>query len=157
MMAELPESSGEVLGYKETLFKILNKMGRYRESLSIQQQMLRAMDVNAQTPIDKLYLEMARNYHGLKDYPHAADYYEKAYWTSDSLHQTEVDAELSELSMKYENQVKELEIARLTQEQLEQKAKTMQWGIVAAVAVSAFLLLVFYYMFRQKRVKKRKS
>lgn len=77
MMAELPESSGEVLGYKETLFKILNKMGRYRESLSIQQQMLRAMDVNAQTPIDKLYLEMARNYHGLKDYPHAADYYEK--------------------------------------------------------------------------------
>ena len=53
MMAELPESSGEVLGYKETLFKILNKMGRYRESLSIQQQMLRAMDVNAQTPIDK--------------------------------------------------------------------------------------------------------
>ena len=123
MMAELPESSGEVLGYKETLFKILNKMGRYRESLSIQQQMLRAMDVNAQTPIDKLYLEMARNYHGLKDYPHAADYYEKAYWTSDSLHQTEVDAELSELSMKYENQVKELEIARLTQEQLEQKAK----------------------------------
>ncbi len=78
MMAELPESSGEVLGYKETLFKILNKMGRYRESLSIQQQMLRAMDVNAQTPIDKLYLEMARNYHGLKDYPHAADYYEKS-------------------------------------------------------------------------------
>lgn len=59
--------------------------------------------------------------------------------------------------MKYENQVKELEIARLTQEQLEQKAKTMQWGIVAAVAVSAFLLLVFYYMFRQNRVKKRKS
>ena len=157
MMAELPESSGEVLGYKETLFKILNKMGRYRESLSIQQQMLRAMDVNAQTPIDKLYLEMARNYHGLKDYPHAADYYEKAYWTSDSLHQTEVDAELSELSMKYENQVKELEIARLTQVQLEQKAKTMQWGIVAAVAVSAFLLLVFYYMFRQKRVKKEEE
>lgn len=142
-MAELPESSGEVLGYKETLFKILNKMGRYRESLSIQQQMLRAMDVNAQTPIDKLYLEMARNYHGLKDYPHAADYYEKAYWTSDSLHQTEVDAELSELSMKYENQVKELEIARLTQEQLEQKAKTMQWGIVAAVAVSAFYFWYF--------------
>lgn len=157
VMAELPKSSGEVLGYQETLFKILNNMGRYRESLAIQYQMLEAMDVNAQTPVDKLYLEMARNYKGLKDYLHAADYYEKAYWTSDSLHQTEVDAEFSEFSMKYENQVKALEIARLTQEQLEQKAKTMQWGIVAAVAVFAFLLLATYFVFRQKRIKKEEE
>lgn len=154
---KMPETSMEVLGYRETLSDILSKMNRYQESLTIQHQILKTSDFNAQTPLDKLYLKMARNYDGLKDYQHATEFYEKAYNTSDSLHSTEVDAELSELSMKYENQVKALEIARLTQEQLEQKAKTMQWGIVAAIAVSAFLLLAFYYTFRQKRIKKEEE
>lgn len=153
----LPEASAEVLGYRETLSEVLYKMKRYRESLSIQYQMLEMNDVNMQTPFNELFLGMARNYAGLKDYPHATEYYEKAYHIADSLHGTEVDAELSELSMKYENQVKALEIARLTQEQLEQETKTMQWGIVAAIAVSAFLLLAFYYTFRQKRIKKEEE
>ena len=41
------------------------------------------------------------------------EYYAKAYHTADSLHKAEVETELSELSIKYENQEKELEIARL--------------------------------------------
>ena len=59
--------------------------------------------------------------------------------------------------MKYENQEKALEIARLTQEQLKQKPRTMQWGVVAAIAVFAFLLLALYYMFRQKRIRKEEE
>ena len=69
------------------------------------------------------------------------EYYAKAYHTADSLHKAEVETELSELSIKYENQEKELEIARLTQQHLEQKAKTMQWSVAAVAASSAFLLL----------------
>lgn len=75
----------------------------------------------------------------------------------ESLHKAEVETELSELSIKYENQEKELEIARLTQQHLEQKAKTMQWSVAAVVAFSAFLLLAAYYVFRCKRIRKEEE
>lgn len=156
-MKELPAVSNEVLGYQETLFRILTQMKRYRESLLIQQQLLEKKDVNSQTPLDKLYLAMARNYDGLQDHPHAAEYYEKAFHAADSLYQEQINTELSELSVKYETQEKELEISRLTREQLVQKAKTMQWGIIAAIAVSAFLLLTLYYIFRRKRIRKEEE
>ena len=65
------------------------------------------------TPVDRLFERMARNYAGMKNYPEAMEYYAKAYHTADSLHKAEVETELSELSIKYENQEKELEIARL--------------------------------------------
>lgn len=85
------------------------------------------------------------------------EYYAKAYHTADSLHKAEVETELSELSIKYENQEKELEIARLTQQHLEQKAKTMQWSVAAVAASSAFLLLAAYYVFRRKRIRKEEE
>lgn len=75
----------------------------------------------------------------------------------ESLHKAEVETELSELSIKYENQEKELEIARLTQQHLEQKAKTMQWSVAAVVAFSAFLLLAAYYVFWRKRIRKEEE
>lgn len=157
VVKQLPPMSTEVLGYQETLYDILTKMKRYRESLDIQRRMLETKDVNAQIPLNKLYQAMAWNYEGLKDYRTAVEYYDKAYRTADSLHQEQINTELSELSVKYETQEKELEIARLTREQLEQKAKTMQWGIVAAIAISAFLLFSIYYMFRRKRIRKEEE
>lgn len=155
--ALLPVNNVEVQGYHEALCDVLTRTGRYHESLLIQKRMLAARDSNSQTPLDRLFERIARNYTGLKDYPRAAEYYEKAYQTADSLHQTEVDAELSELSMKYENQEKALEIARLTQKHLEQKAKTMQWSVAAVIAFSAFLLLAVYYIFRRKRIRKEEE
>lgn len=157
VLKELPVMSNEVLGYQETLFKVLTEMKRYRESLLVQQQLLEKKDANTQTPLDKLYLAMARNYDGLRDYPHAVEYYEKAYQVADSLHQEQINTELSELSVKYETQEKELEITRLTREQLVQKAKTMQWGIIAAIAVSAFLLFTLYYTLRRKRIRREEE
>lgn len=157
VVALLPANNAEVQGFHETLCDILTKTGRHRESLLIQQRMLVARDSSSQTPINRLFERMARNYAGLRDYPRAAEYYAKAYQAADSLHQTEVDAKMSELSMKYETQEKELEIARLTQEHLEQKAKTMQWGVAAVIALSAFLVLAAYYIFRRRRIRKEEE
>lgn len=157
VVKQLPPMSNEVLGYQESLYDILTKMKRYRESLAIQYRLLELKGMNAQSPLNKLYQAMAWNYEGLKDYRTAVEYYDKAYRTADSLHQEQINTELSELSVKYETQEKELEIARLTREQLEQKAKTMQWGIVAAIAISAFLLFSIYYMFRRKRIRKEEE
>lgn len=61
----LPENSAEVQGYRETLYQILSRMGRYDESLAIQKQLLASQGQNTPTPIDRLYLFMARNYDAL--------------------------------------------------------------------------------------------
>lgn len=155
--AGLPAATAEVQGYRESLCDILTRMGRYGESLQIQKRMLAARDSSLQMPIDRLFERMALNYSGLKNYPKAMEFYAKAYHTADSLHKTELETELSELSVKYENQEKELEIARLTQEHLVQKAKTMQWSVAAVIAFSAFLLLAVYYIFRRKRIRKEEE
>lgn len=153
----LPETASEVLGYEETRYQILTGLGRYRESLAVQQKLFALRGVNAQTPIDRLYRDMARNYEGLKDYVHAARCYEKAYLAADSLNSEQINARLSEWSVKYETQEKELEIARLTQVQLAQEAEMWRWIVVASVVLFVFLLWVGYYFFRRNRVKKEEE
>ena len=154
---QLPENATEVLGYEENRYRLLSRMGRYRESLAVQRHLLALRDVNAQTPIDRLYCDMARNYEGLEDGMHAAEYYRKAYEAADSLHQAQVNADLSEWSVKYETKEKELEIARLTQEQLRQEARALRWAVVAAVALFALLCGMLYYFLRRKRVRKEEE
>lgn len=61
------------------------------------------------------------------------------------------------MSVKYDTKEKELEIARLNQVQLEQKAQTMRWIIATTVVVFVFLLFILYYILRRKRIKKEEE
>lgn len=157
LLAVLPENSTEVLGYYEKLYEVYEEMGRYRESLAIQYRLLGLKDINMAVPLDRLYLHMARNYKGLKEYSRAFDCYERAMVVADSLHTAQVEAELSELSVKYDTKEKELEIARLNERQWKQRNRIMQLGIVAVAAVSAVLLLVVWYGLRRRRQKKEEE
>lgn len=154
--ALLPENSTEVMGYRETQFQILSSLGKYRESLAIQHRILKEGSQNIQTPVDNLYKLMARNYAKLNEYRQAAAYYEKCIAASDSLRKEAIDAELSELTVKYETQEKELEIAQLNEEQLSQKAQTMRWTI-AAIGLSGILLLLALWYALSRRHAKRKE
>ena len=153
----IPAGSTEVAGYRETLYMILSSMGRYRESLRIQQELLSGTDMNQLGPVNRLYLYMARNYHALHESDEAARYYELAYEASDSLHAADVEAQLSELTVRYETQEKELEIARLAGQQSAQRARLMQWITVAALLF--FLLLAFtgWFFYRRRRIRKEQE
>ena len=157
VLLELPANSVEVLGYREMQSLLLAQMGRYRESLEIQKSLLDYQGENVSSPVDKLYLEMARNYQDLKDYSQAAKHYERAYALADSLRTEQVQKELSELTVKYETKEKELEIVRLNGMRLEEDARTMRWAILALVFAFAFILFAFYYMFRRKRMQKEQE
>lgn len=157
LLSVLPENSTEVLGYYEKMCAIYTEIGRYRESLDIQYRLLRLKDINQSVSLDKLYLSMAQNYKGLKDYPQAFDYYERAMDTADSLHQADINAELSELAVKYDTKEKELEIARLNAQQLAQRNRIMLLGIVAVSAVALVVLSVVWYLFRRRRLKKEEE
>ena len=157
VLPQMPAMSAEVQGYRETLSEILTKMGRYRESLALQRLQLAGAEVNAQTSVDRLYLQMARNYQGLGDARQAARCYERAYALADSLHASDVETRLSEFSVQYETKEKELEIARLRERQLQQQARTIKWAIAAVVSLSVLLFAVLIYLFRRRRLKKEEE
>lgn len=153
----LPEGSTEVMGYRETQFQILSALGRYRESLAIQHRILKGRSLNIQTPIDNLYKLMARNYVGLNEYKQAAEYYEKSIAASDTLRRKAIDTELSELRVKYETQEKELEIARLNEEQSAQKAKTMRWTVAAIAFLAVSLFLTLWYILSRRHARRKEE
>ena len=152
-----PAESTEAVGYMEMLYKILADLGRYRESLSIQQKLLMGPGRNQLGGVNQLYLYMARNHQALHEYDQAARYYELAYEVSDSLHAADIDAQLSELTVKYETQEKELEIARLSEQHLKQRAQVMQWIAVASGLFFLLLTLVLWYVFHWRRVRREEE
>lgn len=157
VLDQLPSSAPERLGALEAQASMYYKYGRYQESLDLRLKLLSFRGKGLHIPINKLYYALAQNYRKLNDNRQAMDYYELAYQASDSLHSEQVRQELSDLTVKYDTQQKELEILRLNKEQMEQKATTFRW-IVATAAV-ALLLLVFaaYYVLRRKHVRREEK
>ncbi|EJX08513.1 hsp90-like protein [gut metagenome] len=125
----LPAANTEVQGFLQTQYQLLSYLGRYRESIAVQQKLLSEEPTNVQVPKAVIYYHLAQNYVALKEFEKAITYYETAHAQSDSLKQAELDTQLSEWTVKYKTQEKEMEIVRLRQEQLESKARMLQWGM----------------------------
>lgn len=157
VLDQLPLSAPERLGALETQANMYYKYGRYKESLDLRLNLLSFRGKGLHIPVNKLYLALAQSYRQLNDNRHAMDYYELACQASDSLHNEEVNQELSDLTVKYDTQQKELEILRLNKEQLEQKAQTLRW--TAATVGVALLLLLFatYYVLRRKHARRKQE
>lgn len=156
-LAALPPSTPESLGYRETLAMVLSSLQRYGESNDVFSGLLALDSLNSSSPADRICLYMARNYMKMHEYDKAADYYERSYAIADSLYDSKVVEQLSEWSVKYETQKKELEISLLRQQQLEERAQKMGWAVST---VSVLLLLagaVMYFMLRRKREKKEEE
>ena len=80
---------------------MLSAMGRYRESLDIQNKILSMRGAGTFMPFHKLYQRMARNYKGLGDIERMGEAYERSIAIADSLHGLEIDNQLSEFDVKY--------------------------------------------------------
>ena len=152
---KLPSNSHEVLGIQETLATIYYKEKRYEESAALYMKQLKAYESNSQTPLENIYLGLARNYSKMDKPTVSAEYYEKACAALDSIHQSDIEQQLSEFSVKFETQQKELEIMRLEEERLAQKNLTMKWAMFSGLSVCLLLLWLAYETFRRKQEKHR--
>ena len=150
----LPAANTEVQGFLQTQYQLLSYLGRYRESIAVQRKLLSEESVNVQVPKSVIYYHLAQNYVALKEFEKATKYYETAHAQSDSLKQAELDAQLSEWTVKYKTQEKEMEIVRLRQEQLENKARMLQWGMFSVVVVFILLVVLIYGRVRRNQLKK---
>ncbi len=134
-------ASPEGQGYLEEKYLVLRQLGRYRESIAVQQQILSLRPKGLVTPPDRLYTIMARNYADLRQPAQAAQCYEQALAAKDSLAQTAIDRQLSEFTARFDTAQKELEIARLSARQNRLMAILAVAAVVCVALVAAVWLL----------------
>lgn len=151
---QLPAASVAVLGFRETQAQILRDMGRYAESNAIFRKLLEASGENSSVREDTGWLNIARNYADMGQWSNAADSYEKAYFAVDSFYNADITAQISEWSAKYGAAEKELEISRLEQESLRNRAALQLWIIIAVVLVAVLAGVVLTVVFRRRHQKK---
>lgn len=154
LMEQLPANIPEVLGYKETEAKVFASMGRYEESNRILTELKDCSETSSQSPLDVLYLFMARNYMAMGMYSEASECYERAWAVSDSLHNDSVQDQLSNWSVKYETKEKELEIARLEDARLRDASSRIRWIMVAVFLMMAFIIGVIYYILKRRSARR---
>lgn len=151
---QLPPESVAVLGFRETQAQILRDMGRYAESNAIFRKLLSAAGENSSIREDTGWLNIARNYADMGQWSNAADSYEKAYFAVDSFYNADITAQVSEWSAKYGAAEKELEISRLEQESLRNRAALQLWIIIAVVLIAVLAGVVLTVVFRRRHQNK---
>lgn len=151
---QLPPGSVAVLGFRETQAQVLRDMGRYAESNAIFRKLLSAAGENSSVREDTGWLNIARNYADMGQWSKAADSYEKAYFAVDSIYNADITAQVSEWSAKYGAAEKELEISRLEQESLRNRAALQLWIIIAVVLIAVLAGVVLTVVFRRRHQKK---
>ncbi|HIZ87336.1 MAG TPA: hypothetical protein IAC03_04160 [Candidatus Coprenecus pullistercoris] len=150
----LPENSVEVLGFRETQAAVLSNLGHYAESNAIYRKLLSASGSNSSVVEDAGYMAMARNYMALGQWENAGQCYERAYSILDSIYNADITAQVSEWSAKYGAAEKELEIFRLEQESLKNRAAMQTWIIIATTLVAVLAGVVLTVAYRRRHLKK---
>lgn len=150
LLRKVPEASIESIGFMEQSFVLLTAMGRYRESLDIQSKILDMQDSRPFMPLDRLWQRIALNYKGLGDIEKMDQAYSKAIAIADSMHQSDIDSQISELTVRYETAEKELEIANLKAE----KSRRDNFIIIfVALIAMTLLILIFYLRGRRRKIE----
>lgn len=109
----IPEQSAELHHIREMEALVLYQKGHYRESLAAYERLRRANEQSDLTPMHRLYSMIGLNHARLGNFREAFDNTREAYLLQDSLFTHTVQQELSDLTVRYRTQEKELEIARL--------------------------------------------
>lgn len=150
LLQKVPEASIESIGFMEQSFVLLTAMGRYRESLDIQSKILDMQDSRPFMPLDRLWQRIALNYKGLGDIEKMDQAYSKAIAIADSIHQSDIDSQISELTVRYQTAEKELEIANL---KAEKSRRDKFITIFVALIAMTLLILGFYLRGRRRKIE----
>ncbi len=150
VLDKVPEASVESIGFLEQSFVILTDMGRYRESLDIQKKILAMQDSRPFIPLDRLWQRIALNYKGLGDIEKMDEAYQTAIAIADSIHQSDINDQISDLNIRYHTAEKELAIANL---QAEKSRRDTIIALITAGVIIASLLLIIYLRARRRKIE----
>lgn len=146
---ELPEGSPMTLGFYETEASVYNQLGKYQLSID---RITASPLQTSHTSFDQYHMLLASNYKGLNNYKAAYDHLSEAYLYRDSLFQTQMTQQMSELQARLNLNEKELEIARLETAQARQTRIRLQ--LIGCILLLLAVIVVLQY---KRRIQKKET
>ena len=101
-------------------------------------------------PLDRLWQRIALNYKGLGDIEKMDEAYQTAIAIADSIHQSDINDQISDLNIRYHTAEKELAIANL---QAEKSRRDTIIALITAGVIIASLLLTIYLRARRRKIE----
>lgn len=145
-VAQLPENHQTAVVMLNAKAELLEKEKRYKEQLEIYNR-IDSLGTHGKT-VDVILSERAECYDNLGDSHRAFKMMQQAYLAIDSVRKSEVEADMSELSVKYDTLQKEIEIERLGKE---------RFAWISVSAILTILTIAIIILLRYKREKLRQK
>lgn len=145
------------MGILEGEAKLYNERKEYAKELAVLNRLDTLNQQNHTTQPQELLFQKAECYRNLGDNGKALMLMKRAYEVSDSLKNSGVDKQLSEFSVRYKTQEKELELSVVRQEKAEQQAHLFAAIAALAVVCAAFVTLLVYYFYRRRTAKQERE
>ncbi len=151
-----PESNG-ALGIFETRAQLLHAQKQWKEELQLWHRIDSLSQKNQGIPMPRILSSMAECQKQLGRTNDAYTLLSRAYAIVDSTKNNDVDRQLSEFSIRYKTQEKELQIERLRLEKAEQRAKltTIVWSL--ALLVVLLTAIVAIVLFKRRLARKKQE
>lgn len=143
-------TSNGVLGIVEIKADMLGQQGKYSEQLVLLDSLISTNAKNRVMPQERLLSEKAECLEKLHRREEALGLMRKAYQMLDSVKQSDLDKNMSELTVKYQTLEKEMSLEHMRREKLEMRNRLLLLSIFAA-----FLLMVVCVLLYRRKVARQ--
>ena len=151
LLKELPPHNISAVGFIQTRGLANYEQKRYAEALK---DFLYLYTRPTGSEKKSLFEKMAVCYHHLGNPQKAFAYMDSARMWADTLAKREVTSQMAEMKVKYETQEKELEIARLNEQVLEQEASSLRIGIALIAGLACLTIIVLRQRHKRKNAER---
>lgn len=145
-VAQLPENHQTAVVMLNAKAELLGKEKRYKEQLEIYNR-IDSLGTHGKN-VDVILRERAECYDNLGDSHRAFKMMQQAYLAIDSVRQSEVEADMSELSVKYDTLQKEIEIERLDKERLT-------WISVSVILIIITIAIIILLRYKKEKLRQK--
>ena len=141
------------------LADLYHKTGKYNEGIKAALEGLKLAEKNKITlKFEGVYLALAKNYEGLKDFKNASKYYNLLASIKDSIYQNATSTAIAEMQAKYEAEKKDRKISDLNKDN-QLKAASLERNTILISALLMILVLsgLIFYLWRRKQLHKQEA
>lgn len=136
-------NSNGVLGIVEVKADMLGRQGKYQEQLDLLDSLVSTNSKNRVMPQERLLSEKAKCLEKLHRKEEALALMREAYQMLDSVKKSDLDKNMSELTVKYQTLEKEMNLEHMRREKLEMNNRLLLLGIFATFLVIVVCVLLY--------------
>lgn len=138
------------IGILENEARLYHQCGEWRKELAVWNLVDSLSDYNQGTPQHEVLYRKAECYQHLGNNEAALQLLRSAYQAGDSLKNSEINKQMSEFSMRFKTQEKEMEAARLKQEKAQLRANMIIALLLLVVVCAVFTTVAIRARYRRR-------